>query len=122
MNMREPHSEQDLIFLIGRHFEKISSETPLDEIEFHDDHLDATGVFDGDEVSIEVETKGNKFFKHEHDQDECDLVICWDNNRSVYKIGEFESRKWKGKSDNPAFEDVEIDVLELSDNKVYWSD
>lgn len=85
----------------------------MEAIKFHDGSLDAAGIFDGEEVKIEVETKGSKFFTHGHDQDECGLVICWENNRTSDEVGGIESREWKGKSDHPAVEDVDIEVLKL---------
>lgn len=122
--MGRPHSELDVIFLIGQYWDEITSETPLEEIEFHDRSLDATGVFNREDVVIEVEQEGSGFFQHKHDQEECDLVICWENNRTAQGIGNIESREWYSRSDDPdpAFEDIGIDVLELSELKVYWSD
>lgn len=129
--MGRPHCEQDVVFLIGRCWDEITSETPLESIEFHDRRsdgdsvgLDATGIFDGEEVMIEVEKEGSDFFTHGHDQDECDLVICWDNDRTSEGFGSMESRKWRTRSDDPdpAFEDIGIDVLELSELEVYRSD
>jgi len=129
--MREPRSELDVVFFIGKHWDEITAKTPLEEIEFYDGRsdgdgvgLDATGVFDDEEVLIEVETKGSKFFEHEHDQEDCDLVICWENNRTSEGVGNIESREWQSRSDDPdpAFEDVSIDVLELQGLTVYWSD
>lgn len=119
--MREPHSEQDVVFLIGLHFDTIVSETPLERIEFYNGRsdsegvkLDALGVFDGEDVAIEIETEGKKFFEHDHDADECDLVICWNNNRTSRGIRSFRS--------GAKFEDLGIDVIELSEMEVYWSD
>jgi len=122
--MGRPHSELDIVFLIGRHWDEITSETPLEEIEFHDGHFDATGIFDGREVMIEVEQEGSDFFQHGHNHNECDLVICWKNNRTSQGIGSMESREWQSRSNDPdpAFEDICIDVLELSEVEVYWSD
>lgn len=122
--MGRPHSELDIIFLIGQHWDRITSETPLEEIEFYDRGLDATGVFDEEDVMIEVEQEGSDFFQHGHDQEECDLVICWKNNRTSQGIGNLESREWRSRSDDPdpAFEDIGIDVLELNELEVYWSD
>lgn len=128
--MGRPHCEQDLIFLIGRHWDEITSETPLEDIEFYDGRsdgdgvdLDATGIFDGDEVIIEVEQEGSDFFEHGHGQNKCNLVICWDNDRTSEGLGSIESREWKTRSDDPdpAFEDIGIDVLELSELEVYWA-
>ena len=60
--MGRPHCEQDVIFLIGRYWDEITSETPLEEIEFYDGRsdgegvdLDATGIFDGEEVTANSE-------------------------------------------------------------------
>lgn len=121
--MARPLSELDVVFFIGRYWDELVSETPLEEIEFHDGSLDAEGLFDSEEVMIEVEKKGSDFFTHGHDEQDCDLVICWTNDRTKQGVGSIESREWKTRSDNPdpAFEDIGIDVIELSEMEVYWS-
>lgn len=122
--MRQPRSELDVVFRIGERWDEITSETALEHIEFHDGSLDATGIIDSEEVMIEVEKEGSDFFTHGHDQQKCDLVICWENDRTSEGIAGIESRQWKSRSDDPdpAFEDVGIDVLELKGLTVYWSD
>jgi hypothetical protein len=94
--MGRPHSELDIVFLIGQHWDEITSETPLEEIEFHDGHFDATGIFDGREVMIEVEQEGSDFFQHGHNHKECDLVIV---GKTIARHK--ESVAWSRESGNP---------------------
>jgi hypothetical protein len=86
--MRTPECEQDLVFLIGDNWNKIKQKTDLQSIKFVDQSLDAVGKYDGQEVMIEVETESGNFFRHGHDEDRCDVVICWSHGRNYPRIVE----------------------------------
>lgn len=81
--MRRPESELDVIFQIGRHWDQLTARTSLKSITFTDGVFDATGVYDGREVAIEVEMRSSQFNDQEHDPTACDVVICFDDDREL---------------------------------------
>ncbi len=74
----EPLDELGVAFLFAMHHEelgfpyivKVSGRFP-----------DVTAIDrDGESVSIELEYKASDFIAHGHPQDECDYIVCWEND------------------------------------------
>ena len=47
---------------------------------------DATAFYQGKKINIEFELLSSHFRQHGHDEKECDLIICWENDDKSIKL------------------------------------
>lgn len=90
----EPGNETEVCILfgllmpyLGEELEKLGykcSEIYFEE--FRGSFPDCTLIVDGKRLDVEFELYSSGFFEHGHKQEDCDLVICWEEDRPLDKV------------------------------------
>jgi hypothetical protein len=75
--MKEPVNEQGVIVIFSRDCERFGFEV----ISIGSSFPDAVVRKGGKNYLVEFEYVSSNFISHDHDPAECDLIICWEDNR-----------------------------------------
>lgn len=91
---RVPKNEMELI----RYFIKIEDILCFENVRLFTHYPDASAIYNGVELDIEFEKLSSNFKLHEHNEDICSMIICWENDKDNYNIPVLElatlSRDW----------------------------
>lgn len=79
---RVPKNEDEL----KRIFFKIEELLGFEDVRLYMTYPDASAFYNGKEINIEFEYNSSNFKKHEHDENFCDIVICWEHDDDSLKI------------------------------------
>jgi len=79
---RVPRNEDDT----KRMLFKLEDVLGFSEVHLFISYPDATAFFQGKKINIEFEYLSSNFRQHGHDEKECDLIICWENDDKAIKL------------------------------------
>lgn len=91
---RVPKNEEEL----KRIFFKIEELLGFKDVRLYMTYPDASAFYNGKEINIEFEYDSSKFKKHGHDENICDMIICWEHDYNSLKVPVLEistlSKNW----------------------------
>jgi hypothetical protein len=74
----EPRYENEVCLLFGFIMPYLKNEWILDE--YSGSFPDAIFLIDGKETRVEFEVFSTDFLTHKHDENKCDVIVCWKDN------------------------------------------
>jgi hypothetical protein len=79
---RVPRNEEE----VKRIFYKLEGPLSFQDVKVFDLFPDASAFYNGKEIFIEFEYCSSNFKRHEHEEKDCDLIVCWEDDDSSIKI------------------------------------
>jgi hypothetical protein len=79
---RVPRNEEE----VKRIFFKLEDTLGFQDVKAFVSFPDASAFYDGREIDIEFEYRSSNFKKHGHEEKDCDLIVCWEDDDSSLEI------------------------------------
>jgi hypothetical protein len=79
---RVPRNEEE----VKRIFFKLENVLGFTDVRLYTSFPDATAFYEGKEIEIEFETHSSNFKNHRHKEEDCDLIVCWEDDDSSLKV------------------------------------
>jgi hypothetical protein len=79
---RVPRNEEE----VKRIFYKLEDTLSFQDVKEFVSFPDASAFYEGREINIEFEYRSSNFKKHGHEEKDCDLIVCWEDDDCSLKV------------------------------------
>ncbi len=83
---RIPKNEEE----VKRIFYRLEEVLDFNDVRVFNSYPDASAFYNGKKINIEFEKISSNFKRHSHDENLCDLIICWEDDDASLKVNVLE--------------------------------